>query len=138
MGGVHRLEMPEQKTMLDALGIETVELTKDRVVMTMPVSDATRQPFGILHGGASVALAESAASIGAWMNVDQERQATVGLEINANHIRSKAEGIVTAVATPIHRGRTTMVWDIRITDEEGRLICMSRCTIAVIDRPTRG
>ncbi|QSO49786.1 hotdog fold thioesterase [Alicyclobacillus mengziensis] len=130
--------MPEQKTMLDALGIETVELTKDRVVMTMPVSDATRQPFGILHGGASVALAESAASIGAWMNVDQERQATVGLEINANHIRSKAEGIVTAVATPIHRGRTTMVWDIRITDEEGRLICMSRCTIAVIDRPTRG
>lgn len=130
--------MPEQKTMLDALGIETVELTKDRVVMTMPVSDATRQPFGILHGGASVALAESAASIGAWMNVDQERQATVGLEINANHIRSKAEGIVTAVATPVHRGRTTMVWDIRITDEEKRLICMSRCTIAVIDRPTLG
>ena len=132
------MEMPEQKTMLDALGIETVELTKDRVVMTMPVSDATRQPFGILHGGASVALAESAASIGAWMNVDQERQATVGLEINANHIRSKAEGIVTAVATPVHRGRTTMVWDIRITDEEERLICMSRCTIAVIERPTRG
>lgn len=132
------MEMPQQKTMLDALGIETVELTKDRVVMTMPVTDATRQPFGILHGGASVALAESAASIGAWLNVDQERQAAVGLEINANHIRSKADGIVTAVATPIHRGRTTMVWDIRITDEEDRLICVSRCTIAVIDQPTRG
>ncbi|QSO55070.1 hotdog fold thioesterase [Alicyclobacillus curvatus] len=130
--------MPQQKTMLDALGIETVELTKDRVVMTMPVTDATRQPFGILHGGASVALAESAASIGAWLNVDQERQAAVGLEINANHIRSKADGIVTAVATPIHRGRTTMVWDIRITDEEDKLICVSRCTIAVIDQPTRG
>jgi 1,4-dihydroxy-2-naphthoyl-CoA hydrolase len=135
---VPAMEMPQQKTMLDALGIETVELTKDRVVMTMPVTDATRQPFGILHGGASVALAESAASIGAWLNVDHERQAAVGLEINANHIRSKADGIVTAVATPIHRGRTTMVWDIRITDEEDKLICVSRCTIAVIDQPTRG
>ncbi|KPV42107.1 hotdog fold thioesterase [Alicyclobacillus ferrooxydans] len=121
--------------MMHALGIETKELTKDRVVMTMPVADATRQPYGILHGGASVALAETAASIGSWINCDQERQIAVGLEINANHIRPKAEGIVTAVATPVHRGRTTMVWDIRITDEQDKLVCISRCTVAIVDRP---
>lgn len=125
----------EQKTLLDALGIETKELTKDRVVMTMPITDNVRQPFGILHGGASVALAESAASIASWMNVDQSRQACVGLEINANHLRPKKDGIVTATAVPVHRGRTTMVWDIRITDEEDKLVCISRCTIAVIDQP---
>lgn len=125
----------EQKTLMDALGIETKELTKDRVVMTMPITDNVRQPFGILHGGASVALAESAASIASWMNVDQSRQACVGLEINANHLRPKKDGIVTATAVPVHRGRTTMVWDIRITDEEDKLVCISRCTIAVIDQP---
>lgn len=128
-------EMSEQRTLLTALGIETIELTKDRVVMTMPVTENTRQPLGLLHGGASVALAESAASVGAWMNIDDERQMAVGLEINANHIRGKADGIVTAVATPLHRGRTTMVWEIRIADEHDRLVCMSRCTMAVIPRP---
>jgi len=131
------MDISTQRTLLTALGIETRELTKDRVVMTMPVSDNTRQPFGLLHGGASVALAESAASLGAWMNVDQATQMAVGLEINANHIRGKAGGIVTAVATPLHRGRTTMVWEIQILDEQERLICLSRCTIAVIDRPDR-
>lgn len=128
-------QIEHEKTMMHALGIETKELTKDRVVMTMPVADATRQPYGILHGGASVALAETAASIGSWINCDQERQIAVGLEINANHIRPKAEGIVTAVATPVHRGRTTMVWDIRITDEQDKLVCISRCTVAIVDRP---
>lgn len=131
------MDISAQRTLLTALGIEPRELTKNRVVMTMPVSDNTRQPFGLLHGGASVALAESAASLGAWMNVDQETQMAVGLEINANHIRGKAGGIVTAVATPLHRGRTTMVWEIQILDEQERLICLSRCTIAVIDRPDR-
>lgn len=118
----------------DTLGIEMVELTRDRCVATMPVNDRTRQPFGILHGGASVALAETAVSLGAWLNIDRERFAAVGLEINANHIRAKRDGVVRATATPVHRGRTTQVWAVEITDEEGRLICVSRCTIAVVPR----
>lgn len=116
----------------DTLGIAMVELTRERVVATMPVDERTRQPFGILHGGASVALAETAVSLGAWMNIDRARFAAVGLEINANHLRSKRDGIVRAVATPIHRGRTTQVWAVEISDEDGRIICTSRCTIAVV------
>lgn len=114
------------------LGMEIVELTADRVVITMPVDDRTRQPFGLLHGGASVALAETAVSIGGWMNVDPARYQTVGLEINANHLRAKRDGIVRAVATPLHRGRTTQVWSVEISDEQGRLVCVSRCTLAVV------
>ncbi|MFS8630987.1 MAG: hotdog fold thioesterase, partial [Bacillales bacterium] len=94
----------------------------------------TRQPLGFLHGGASVALAETVASVGAFDLIDQETEAAVGLEINANHVRGKRDGTVTATGTLLHRGRTTMVWDVRITDEEGRLICASRCTIAIIER----
>ena len=115
-----------------ALGMKLVELSPDRVVITMPVDDRTQQPFGLLHGGASVALAETAVSIGGWLNVDPERYGTVGLEINANHMRAKREGTVRAVATPIHRGRTTHVWAVEITDEAGRLVCVSRCTLAVV------
>lgn len=118
----------------DALGIDILELTPDRVTATMPVDRRTHQPFGLLHGGASVALAETAASLGAWMNIDRERQAAVGLEINANHLRAKREGIVRAVATPLHRGRTTQVWEIEIRDEDERLVCTSRCTIAIVDQ----
>src|SRR5690242_20002579 len=104
----------------DALGIELLELTAQRVVASMPVDQRTRQPFGILHGGASVALAETVASLGATANVDREEFIAVGLEINANHLRAKPEGTVTATATPIHLGRTTHVWDVRIVDEDGR------------------
>ena len=118
----------------DTLGIEIVELTPERVTATMPVDDRTRQPFGILHGGASVALAETAVSLGAWLNIDGERQAAVGLEINANHVRAVAEGTVRVVATPIHRGRTTHVWSAEIRDEAGRLVCISRCTLAIVPR----
>ena len=114
------------------LGIAFVEVTPDRVVATMPVDDRTRQPFGLLHGGASVALAETVASVGAWMNIDQARDAAVGLEINANHLRAKRDGTVTATATPYHRGRATHVWDVRIADEAGRPVCVSRCTVAVV------
>ncbi|TVY08159.1 hotdog fold thioesterase [Paenibacillus cremeus] len=121
-------------TMAEVLGIEILELTPDRVVATMPVNSATRQPMGLLHGGASVALAETVASIGSWKRIDDPtKQTAVGLEINANHLRSKREGIVTAVATPVHTGRKTMVWDIRITDEASKLICISRCTVAIVD-----
>ncbi len=115
-----------------ALGIRFVELTPERVVATMPVGPRTHQPFGLLHGGASVALAESAASVGAWLNIDRTREAAVGLEINANHLRGKRDGVVTATATPYHRGRTTQVWDVRIEDERGRPVCVSRCTVAVV------
>lgn len=116
----------------DTLGVEMVELTPERVVATMPVDARTRQPFGILHGGASVALAETAVSLGAWMNIDRERFAAVGLEINANHVRPVRDGIVRAIATPLHRGRTTQVWSVEISDEQGRLVCVSRCTIAIV------
>ncbi len=120
--------------MADTIGIELKLLTPDKVVATMPVDDRTRQPFGILHGGASAALAETVASVGAVLNVDGETQAAVGLELNANHLRAMRTGTVTATATPLHRGRLTQVWDVRIEDEEGRLVCVSRCTLAIIDR----
>jgi uncharacterized protein (TIGR00369 family) len=115
--------------------MRVTELSPSRVVATMPVDDRTRQPFGILHGGASVALAETVASLGATANVDRERFTAVGLEINANHIRAMSDGVVTATATPIHLGRSTQVWDIRIVDEAGRMVCVSRCTLAVRPRP---
>lgn len=118
----------------DALGIEMLELTPQRVVATMPVDERTRQPFGILHGGASVALAETVASLGAVLNIDRDRFAAVGLEINANHVRAKRDGVVRATAVPLHVGRTTQVWTIEIADEAGRLVCTSRCTLAVVPR----
>lgn len=120
-------------TLIEALGIKIVQLDQERVVATMPVSEANRQPLGILHGGASVALAETVASLGTYNLIDQENQQAVGLEINANHIRSKRDGIVTAVGIPLHKGRTTMVWDIKLTDEDGQLICVSRCTTAILN-----
>ena len=122
-------------TLLTTLGIEIVEATKERVVATMPVGPKVHQPFGLLHGGASVALAETVASTAAWMNVDQAPQVPVGIEINANHLRAKRDGVVTATATPVHVGRSTQVWEVRITDEEGRAVCVSRCTLAVVPRP---
>jgi 1,4-dihydroxy-2-naphthoyl-CoA hydrolase len=128
------MEPSTNQTLLEALGIQLVELQPDRVVATMPVDHRTRQPYGLLHGGASVALAETAASIGTALNIDTTKQYAVGLEINANHLRSKQDGVVTAVATPIFKGRTTMVWDIRITDEQEKLICISRCTVAIRDQ----
>jgi uncharacterized protein (TIGR00369 family) len=115
----------------NSLGIEVLELTPARVVATMPVDERTRQPFGILHGGASVALAETVASLGAGANIDRDAFIAMGLEINANHLRAKSEGVVTATATPIHVGRTTHVWDVRIIDEAGRAVCVSRCTVAI-------
>jgi 1,4-dihydroxy-2-naphthoyl-CoA hydrolase len=120
--------------MATTIGIELITLTPDKVVATMPVDHRTQQPFGLLHGGASAALAETAASLGAFLNIDPEKQAAVGLELNANHLRAKKDGIVTATATPIHRGRRTHVWEIRIEDESNRLVCVSRCTLAIVDR----
>jgi uncharacterized protein (TIGR00369 family) len=123
-----------QRGLADLIGLELKVLTPDRVVATMPVDDRTKQPFGLLHGGASAALAETVASIGAYLNIDGEKQAAVGVELNANHLRAKTDGIVTGTATPLHRGRRTQVWDIRIVDEQERLVCVSRCTLAIVDR----
>lgn len=126
--------MLKENQLMKALGIEVVTLDKEKVVMTMPVDERTHQPAGFLHGGASVLLAETAASIGAFLNIDQEKQIVFGLEINANHIKSKREGTVTATATPYHIGRTTMVWNIEIKDEANKLISISRCTVGVVDK----
>jgi uncharacterized protein (TIGR00369 family) len=120
------------QTLIGALGITIEEITPDRVICKMPVGPKTIQPLGLLHGGASVALAETAASIGAAKNINSETHFAAGLEINANHIRGKRAGTVTAVAVPLHKGRSTMVWDIKIKDEENKLICVSRCTMAVV------
>lgn len=123
-----------KNTLLETLEMTYVDISEEKLVMRMPVSPKTHQPMGLLHGGASVALAETVASIATLLNLNPEEKACVGLEINANHLRSKRDGYVTAAATPFHRGRTTMVWEIKITDEDDRLICVSRCTMAVIDR----
>jgi uncharacterized protein (TIGR00369 family) len=125
--------MEYKNTLMETLGIKITQLEKGKVTATMPVDHRTHQPVGLLHGGASVALAETVASLGAYELVDKNTQGVVGLEINANHIRSKRDGYVTATATVLHQGKTTMVWDIKITDELDRLICTSRCTIAVLN-----
>ncbi len=120
-----------QQTLVQTLEIEILEATKDRVVAKMPVQPKVSQPFGFLHGGASVALAETVASIGAYLNVVENGENAFGLEINANHVRPKRDGFVTATATPLHRGKSTHVWDIQIADEAGKLVCVSRCTMAI-------
>ena len=119
----------------DILDIKLVSAEKDKVVATMPIGPQHRQQIGYLHGGISVTLAESVASLGTALNIDPSKQMAFGLEINANHLRPKRDGQLTATATPIQRGRTTHVWDIRITDENDKLICISRCTVAVVNRP---
>lgn len=120
-------------TLARKLGIEYQVMEKDRIVASMPVLP-NRQPFGILHGGASLALAETLASVGAWLNVDESRYAVVGMELNGNHLRSMREGNVIGTGTPIHRGRSTQVWEVKITDEQGKLVCISRCTLAVLEK----
>lgn len=126
--------MEIKNTLMEALGIDVVEIGQGKVIATMPVDKRTRQPYGYLHGGASVALAETAASVGAAALIDLEKEICFGLEINANHIRSKKDGVVTATAEVLHRGKTTMVWDIKVRDEAGQLISVSRCTIAVVPK----
>ena len=112
------------------LGIEFQELTPNRVVATMPITPAHHQPYGYLHGGASVALAESVASVGGALNC-QPGKGVVGLEINANHLRAMTQGTVTGTARPLHVGRSTQVWEIRIEDEARRPVCVSRLTLAM-------
>ncbi|MEX0994208.1 MAG: hotdog fold thioesterase [Balneolaceae bacterium] len=132
----HRIEpfiRDSDKNMGHALGIEFLTLSRNEMKASMPVNQNTVQPMRILHGGASVALAETLASIGAYLNLDDENKTAVGLEINANHIRPVAEGSkVIGTAKPLHRGRQTQVWETRITTEEGKLVSISRCTLAIV------
>ena len=117
---------------MEVLGIRFTAIGENFLEAEMPVDRRTHQPRGILHGGASVALAETLGSVGAALTVDPAKFRCVGLEINANHIRSVSEGVVTGRAEPIHIGRTTQVWEIRIRDKEDKLVCVSRLTMAVL------
>ena len=123
-----------KKTMIEFLDIEFTEIGDDFLKATMPVNDRTKQPIGILHGGANMVLAETIASVAANSVVDSTQFYCVGLEINANHIRSVKEGLVTAVTSPVHLGRTTQIWQINIFDEAGKQTCISRMTASVISR----
>jgi 1,4-dihydroxy-2-naphthoyl-CoA hydrolase len=121
-------------TMVQHIGIVISEIGDDFVRGTLPVDARTHQPYGLLHGGASVALAETLGSLGAMMCCDASTQLAVGLDINANHVRGVTSGQVTGTARPLHLGRTTQVWEIRIEDERERLVCISRLTVAIVPR----
>lgn len=121
--------------MLEHIGIEITEIGDDYLKASMPVDHRTVQPMNILHGGASVALAESLGSIGAYLTVDISKYHCVGMEINANHLRPVPSGkMVYAIAKPVHLGHKTQVWSIEITSEENKLVCVSRITMAVIEK----
>jgi 1,4-dihydroxy-2-naphthoyl-CoA hydrolase len=120
-------------TMMETLGIEFLEIGEDCLTARMPVDHRTIQPAGLLHGGASVTLAETLGSVGATLCVDPSSKRCVGLEINANHVRAVRSGYVYGTARPLHLGSTTQLWEIRIVDEQDRLVCISRLTMAVLN-----
>ena len=121
-------------TMSEHLGIEWVDLGDDFFKAKMPVDHRTNQPYGLLHGGASCVLAETLGSVASYLVIDSSQFYCVGIEINANHIRSAKNGFVYGVCSPLHLGSSTHVWDIRITNEEGKLVCISRLTVAIIKK----
>lgn len=123
-----------KNTLTEHIGIEITEVGNDYLVGKMPVDHRTHQPMGLLHGGASVVLAETLGSIAATLTLDLSKQYAVGLEINANHIKGVRDGFVYGKASPIHVGKKTQVWEIRMTNEEGQITCISRITMAVIDK----
>ena len=132
--GLDTLNALSRGTAMEPLGIAFTEIGPDYLRGTMPGDARTRQPYGLLHGGASVLLAETLGSTAGGLCVD-EGQGVVGIEINANHLAGVREGVVTGTARPLHAGRSTQVWEIRIEDERGRLACVSRLTLAVIPLP---
>ncbi|HOV45128.1 MAG TPA: hotdog fold thioesterase [Ferruginibacter sp.] len=115
------------------LGMEWVDIGPDFLKMKMPVSENTIQPYGLLHGGASCSLAETIGSIGSYLVIDNTKYICVGMEINANHIKGVRSGFVTATATPLHLGKSSHVWDIKLVNESGLLVCVSRHTVAIVD-----
>lgn len=128
------LQDRKSQTMSDQLGIEWTALGPDFLEARMPVDQRTRQPYGILHGGASCVLAETLGSVASALVVDPEKNLCVGLEINANHVSSVREGYVTGKVTPLHLGQSTHVWDIRIVDAQQKLVCVSRLTVAILSK----
>jgi len=123
-------------TLASCLGMEITGIGPDSLSGSMPVDARTLQPYGLLHGGASIALAETLGSLAAAMTVDSDRQLVVGQEINANHLRGVRKGRVTGTARPVHLGGRSQVWSIEIVDEADKLVCISRLTMAVLDKPT--
>jgi len=130
---VDQINQMGQNCMVGHLGIEVTEIGEDFIKAKMPVDERTKQPMGLLHGGASVALAETLGSIAASFAVDPSKQYCVGLDINANHVRSVKSGYVYGIAQPLHIGGTTQVWEIKITNEEDKLVSISRITLAIMD-----
>ena len=129
---LEQLQSLGQGGMASLIGIEFTEIGENFLKAKMPVDQRTRQPYGILHGGASAALAETLGSVASAFVIDTDQFYCVGLEINANHIRAAREGWVYGIATPLHLGRTTHVWDIKITDDQDKLVCVSRLTVAIL------
>ncbi len=123
-----------RNTMVEHIGIEFLEIGDDYIKARMPVDHRTVQPMGLLHGGASVALAETLGSVAAYLCIDASKKMCVGLDINANHIRSATGGFVYGIVRPIHIGGSTQVWEIRITSEQDKLVCIARITMAVLDK----
>ena len=124
--------LAEKESLVKDLGIEYAETEPDRVVMKMPVDERHVQPMGFLHGGASVVLAETVATVGAWLNCPEGKTA-FGTEINASHLRPKREGTLIAVGKPVSVGSTNQVWEVQIRDEDDKPVCVSRCRLAVVD-----
>lgn len=124
------------RTIAEVLDIRFIETGNDFIKATMPVDHRTHQPYGLLHGGASCVLAETLGSIASGHVIDPEKFIVVGIEINANHIRSVRSGLVTGITTPIHIGASTHVWDIKIYDEREKLVCVSRLTVAILKKPS--
>ncbi|UZD24072.1 hotdog fold thioesterase [Algoriphagus halophytocola] len=123
-----------RNTMSEHLGISFTDIGDSHLTATMPVDERTKQPMGLLHGGANVVLAETLGSVAASLTIDLNRQICVGLEINANHLKGVKSGLVTGITTPIHLGKSTQVWEIKITNEQGQLCCISRITMAILDK----
>ena len=128
------LNQMSRNTMMEHIGIEYTEVGPDSITARMPVDHRTHQPFGLLHGGASVVLAETLGSVAAYLCLDAKKQYAVGLDINANHIRAIRSGWVYGTTKPLHIGGKTHVWEIRISTEDGALVCISRITMAILDR----
>jgi 1,4-dihydroxy-2-naphthoyl-CoA hydrolase len=135
---VEQLNAARGGTLIEHLGIEFTEIGEDFIRATMPVDGRTRQPYGLLHGGASVALAETLGSMGAALCVDSKEYDCVGQEINANHVRAARGGIVTGTARPLHLGGRSQIWMIDIVNEAGKLVCTSRLTMAILRRGALG
>jgi 1,4-dihydroxy-2-naphthoyl-CoA hydrolase len=129
---LHHLDGVGKNTLGEYLGMHFIEVGDDYLKASMPVDNRTKQPYGLLHGGASVALAETVGSVASAYVVDNSKFYCVGLEINANHVRGVTEGIVTATCRPVHLGTSTHVWDIRIHNDKEKLVCISRLTVAIL------